>query len=83
MNIGVTLATVPAILAIVNLLKDFGVSGKWSMLAAVTVGVALATGEYFLATYGVYHAVASGLLLGLGAAGLYDAARMGTEAREC
>lgn len=70
-----TILSVPAVLAIVELLKSFGVSGKWSLAAAVVVAVALNVADYLWATSGLYGAVVSGLLLGLAAAGLYDTAR--------
>ena len=75
----VTLATIPAILGLVNLAKQFGIAGRWSALLAVLIGVLIAVAEYLtsadeLATAaGIYGAVATGLILGLSAAGLYDA----------
>ena len=75
----VTLATIPAILGLVNLAKQWGVQGRWSALLAVLLGVAVALAEYVTAAQviitaqGVYSAVATGLILGLSAAGLYDA----------
>lgn len=70
-----TILSVPAVLAIVQLLKSFGVVGKWSLLAAVVVAVLLNVGAYLWATSGLYSAVIAGLLLGLAAAGLYDTAK--------
>ena len=75
----VTLATIPAILGLVNLAKQWGVRGRWSALLAVCLGVAIAVVEYLtgagvvVTAAGVYGAVATGLILGLSAAGLYDA----------
>lgn len=75
----VTLATIPAILGLVNLAKQWGVQGRWSALLAVCLGVAVAVVEYLtgagvvVTTAGVYSAVATGLILGLSASGLYDA----------
>ena len=43
-----TLATIPAILALTNLLKSFGVEGRWSMLAAVILGLSIVSAETFL-----------------------------------
>lgn len=57
----ITLATAPAVLALVTLARDLGLPTR---LAAPLAGT------------GAYAAVADGLLLGLGAAGLYDAARL-------
>ena len=76
MDTALTLATVPAILAIVQLGKSLGLSGKWSALVAVALGIALNIAQYALGDLGWYQAAASGLILGLSAAGLYDAARI-------
>lgn len=70
-----TLLSVPAVLAIVELMKRFGLSGPWSMLAAVVVAIAINLGDYYLGTAGAWQAATKGLLLGLAAAGLYDVAR--------
>lgn len=72
MSTALTLASVPAVLAIVNLAKSLGLAGKWSALAAVIVAIA-ATLAQTLASGPVYEAIATGLILGLSAAGLYDA----------
>lgn len=76
MDTALTLASVPAILALVQLAKSLGLSGKWSALVAVILGVLLNVATYALGDYGLYQAAASGLILGLSAAGLYDAARI-------
>ncbi len=68
------LATAPAILALVNLAKRFGLSGAWCALLAVILGVVLSVADALLAGRPVLPASAAGLLLGLGAAGLYDVA---------
>jgi len=70
-----TILSVPAVLAIVEFLKSFGVTGKWALLAAVVVAVVLNVADYLWSASGLYGAIVSGLLLGLAAAGLYDAAR--------
>ena len=72
----VTLATAPAVLALVTLAKDLGLPTRLAALAAVVLGVILAVADHVLAGSGIYAAGASGLLLGLGASGLYDAARL-------
>lgn len=74
------IATVPAILALVNLAKSFGVVGKWATLLAVVLGIGLQLADYAFLTdnqsaAGWYGAAAAGLILGLSAAGLYDVAR--------
>lgn len=75
----VTLATIPAVLALVNLLKGLGLVGKWSALAALVLGILISFSEYFFmtaehSTSGIYTAIASGAVLGLSASGLYDIA---------
>lgn len=65
----------PAVLAIVELLKSFGVTGKWAMLAAVVVAVGLFEAAHFFGGSGAYQAAMQGLLVGLAAAGVYDAAK--------
>lgn len=71
-----TLATAPAVLALVTIAKDQGMSKKLAAPLAVVLGVILAAADHALGSSGAYAAVADGLLLGLGAAGLYDAARL-------
>lgn len=77
----ITIASIPAILALVNLAKNFGVTGKWSSLLAVVLGIALQVADATMGTepvaltaQGLYPAVGAGLILGLSAAGLYDVA---------
>lgn len=75
----VTLATVPAILALVNLAKGLGLAGKWSALVALLLGVVFSFSDYFFTTTdhtqaGFYAAVVGGAVLGLSASGLYDVA---------
>lgn len=70
------LATAPAVLALVQLAKDAGLPTRLAAPLAVLLGIALAIADYALAGTGVYDAAASGLLLGLAAAGLYDASRL-------
>ena len=75
-----TIATVSAILALVNLAKLFGVVGRWSTALAVFLGVLIQVSEFLALSgepatvRGVYLAIATGLILGLSAAGLYDVA---------
>ena len=71
-----TLATAPAVLALVTLAKDLGLPTRLAAPLAVALGVILAAADHALAGSGAYAAAADGLLLGLGAAGLYDAARL-------
>lgn len=72
-----TLATVPAILATVNLLKSFGLHGKWCLAAATILGMVFQLFDMVTAYYSpdwrfVVYQLGQGFLLGLGAAGLYD-----------
>lgn len=75
-----TIATVSAILALVNFAKLFGVVGRWSTALAVFLGVLIQVSEHLALSgepptvRGVYLAIATGLILGLSAAGLYDVA---------
>lgn len=72
----IVLATIPAILALVTLAKDIGLPIKLAPVLAVILGVGLAIADKLLADNPVYQAGAGGLLIGLGAAGLYDAAKI-------
>ena len=68
-----TLATVPAVIALVNLLKyTFNINGRYSALLAVIIGVGLNIANYALGDAGWYQAAAQGLILALGASGIYD-----------
>lgn len=71
-----TLATAPAVLALVTLAKDLGLPARYAALTAVVLGVGLSVADHALAGSGAYSAAASGLILGLGAAGIYDTARI-------
>ena len=72
LNAVVTLATVPAILALVTVAKDLGLPSKLATVAAIVFGITLAVADYLFASEGLYQAVSEGLILALGAAGLYD-----------
>ena len=69
----VTIASVPAIVAVTNLLKTLGMTGRWATLSAVCLGLMLTALSRVLdpATWGM---ISDGLILGLSAAGLYDVA---------
>lgn len=71
-----TLATAPAVLALVGLAKDMGLPTRYAALVATLLGVGLSVADHALAGTGWYQAAASGLIMGLGAAGLYDGARL-------
>lgn len=75
MNIDLAVLASPlVILALVNLGKKFGASGRWSMLLAVILGIVLAVLDGTLAGNVIYGYASNGLLIGLSAAGLYDVA---------
>jgi hypothetical protein len=58
-------------------LKDFGVTGKWSILSAVLVGAALSLSYDLAPEYAIY--VIRALVAGLSAAGVYRGGkRIGT-----
>lgn len=67
-----TIATVPAILALVNLGKRLGLNGRLALLSAVVLGIAVNVANYYLGAEPGYQAAVQGLILGLAAAGLYD-----------
>ena len=67
-----TIASVPAIVALVNLAKSLGLNGKLSALVAVVLGVCLNVATVAAAGSPIFEAASQGLLLGLAAAGLYD-----------
>ena len=77
----ITLASIPAILAVVQLLKDLGwVIGKWSALASLVLGIVFKVADYGFTTAtptpnGWYTAVIAGAILGLSASGLYEASK--------
>ncbi|AVR56291.1 holin [Microbacterium phage Etna] len=80
MDIAITLASIPAIIAVVTLAKDLGLRSTFAPILAVLLGVAFAIFDLFaggsvIGTQTVLQAVAAGVLLGLSAAGLYDGAR--------
>lgn len=79
MNTVTLLATIPAILALVNLAKKLHLKSDLALVLAVVLGVALNVADYYLSGNGAYQAAAQGLILGLSAAGLYDVSR-GTKA---
>lgn len=67
-----TVATVPAIVALVNAAKRLGIPDRLALVLAVVLGVGLSLAQWAWSGEGWYSAASSGLLLGLGAAGLYD-----------
>lgn len=76
-----TLATVPAVIALVNLIKNtFNINGRYSAIIAVILGIGLNMASYALGDMGWYQAAAQGLILALGASGIYDLSSTSTGA---
>jgi hypothetical protein len=69
------IASVPAIVALVNLGKRLGLKGEAQLVAAVVLGIAINVANFYLGATPVYQVAVSGLMLGLAAAGLYDVTR--------
>lgn len=76
MNTIALLATPAAILAIVNLARRIGMPTSWALLLAVLLGVVFGVSDFLFSASEAYVAAANGLLLGLGAAGVYDIAKV-------
>jgi len=70
-NFVLIVSLLPAILGLVNFVKEFGLSGKWLTLAAMAIGI-LSAVAYALVPPGVFQIAFDGIVLGLAAAGLYD-----------
>jgi len=80
MELITTLATIPAVIALVTLFKDLGLTAKYSPLVAVLLGVALTLFDgvayaTMIDMQSIFQLISTGVLLGLSAAGLYDGAR--------
>lgn len=67
-----TIATVPAIVACVNVGKRLGLPPRIAILAALVLGVALSLATWAWDGQGWWEAASSGLLMGLAASGVYD-----------
>jgi len=74
------LASVPAILALVNLAKKLGLSGQGSLVLSVVLGIALNVLNTLYGEQALYQSAVQGLILGLSAAGLYDFAKRSANA---
>jgi membrane associated rhomboid family serine protease len=79
MELLTTLATVPAIVALVTLIKNTtNLRTTYLPLLAVVFGIALSLYDFFAlpgATGTAWQAAGTGLILGLTASGLYDTAK--------
>jgi L-lactate permease len=69
------IASVPAILALVNLAKKLGLDANLALVFSVVLGVAINVANYHFAANGTYQAAIQGLIIGLSAAGVYDASK--------
>lgn len=76
-NTALLIALMPAVVGLVNFVKQFGLSGKWLTVASMVIGVALAVASQLLPV-GTFQIAYNGLILGLAASGLYDLATMAT-----
>lgn len=70
---------VPMIIAVVEALTHFGITGKWKILAAVVVGVVGCVVYGVFWDISVVRYAAAGLFLGLSASGLYDLAGLSSK----
>jgi hypothetical protein len=70
----ILILTPAAILALVNLAKRLGLSGAWSALLAVILGIALHLAVWYWGAETWFSYAVQGLIAGLSAAGLYDVA---------
>lgn len=79
MELITTLATVPAILALVTLAKDLGLPSKLAPVVAIVLGMVLSlfdavTSGLSLDQQNLMVILGTGIILGLSASGLYDGA---------
>ena len=73
-----TIATVPAVIALSTIAKDLGLQSKFIPLFAVACGVALQLLQVAAvsgANFDLPEVLVQGVLLGLGASGVYDGAK--------
>ena len=76
-NTALLIALMPAVVGLVNFVKQFGLTGKWLTVASMVIGIVLALAAQLLPT-GTFQIAYNGLILGLAASGLYDLATMAT-----
>ena len=72
----IALLVIPAVVGLVNMLKAVGLAPRWAGPVAVVIGLAIMLaygiwGEHHLFVYALL-----GILIGLGAAGFYDLAKL-------
>lgn len=66
------IATVPAVIALVNVGKRLGIHDKAALVLAIVLGVVLHLAVYLWGATGWFPVVATGLITGLAAAGIWD-----------
>lgn len=77
----ITIATVPAVLALVTLVKDLGMPSRLAPVLALALGVVLtllhtlSMGDS-ITTHTIWGLITSGLILGLSASGVYDGTKL-------
>lgn len=77
----ITIATVPAVLALVTLVKGLGMPSRLAPVLALALGVVLtllhtlSMGDS-ITTHTIWGLITSGLILGLSASGVYDGAKL-------
>lgn len=74
-------ASIPAVLALVTVAKDLGLSNKLAPVVAVVLGIILSlldglAGGDMATTADVLGYVSTGLIVGLSASGVYDGAKI-------
>ena len=72
----IALLVIPAVVGLINMLKSVGLATRWAGPVAVVIGLAVMLaygiwGEHPLFVYALL-----GILIGLGAAGFYDLAKL-------
>lgn len=77
----VLFASIPAVLALVTIAKDLGLNNKLAPVLSVVLGIILAlldglAGGDMATTPDVLGHVATGLIVGLSASGVYDGAKI-------
>lgn len=75
-DITTTLLSVPAIVAVVNILKGVGLPGPWAPVASLAIGALFGavTSLVGLTTMPLAASIITGFLLGMAASGIHDVA---------
>lgn len=68
------IATVPATLAMVNLIKSFGLASKFAPAVSILVGILFSIlGSWSTGGTNISQVIITGIILGMSASGFYDA----------